>query len=201
MNFLRKHNQGFTIAETLIMVAIISVISISIGVFQSDIFRKEKIARSRILATEQHRIALRRFVEEARNISMSSTGTYPILTADSNAFTFYADTDNDNLKERIRYYIENGNLKKAVMKPVGSPVTYTGTEKISSVVSSIASSSIQVFTYYDTNGVALSNPATVSSIRSVQMKVSSVILDSNGIATTTVAQETRATLRNLKDNY
>lgn len=201
MNFLKKHNQGFTIAETLIMVAIISVIAISIGVFQSDIFRKEKIARSRILATEQHRIALRRFVEEVRNISMSSTGTYPVLTADSNTFTFYADTDNDNLKERFRYYIENGNLKKAVMKPVGSPVTYTGTERISLVVSSIASSSIQVFTFYDTNGVALSNPANVSSIRSVQMKVSSVVLDSNGVATTTVAQETRATLRNLKDNY
>ncbi len=201
MNFTKKNLRGFTLAETLVAVAIVSIIAISLGVFQGDIFKKERIARTRILATEQERIALRRFIEEARNISTSSTGAYPILVADSFAFTFYADTDNDNLKERFRYYIQNGSLKKAVMKPVGSPATYTGAEKVTTVVSSIATSSMQVFTFYDTNGLTLSNPANVSSIRSVQMKVASVVYGSNGVATTSVSQETRATLRNLKDNY
>ncbi len=201
MKFSKTHISGFTLAETLVAVAIVSLIAVAIGTFQGDIFRKERIARSRILATEQERITLRRFIEEARNTSMSSTGSYPIVVADSNSFTFYADTDNDNLKERFRYYVDNGNLKKAVMKPVGSPATYTGPEKVTTLVTSIASSTTQIFTYYDTNGVVLPNPANVSLVRSVQMRVSSVVYDVNGLATTTVAQETRATLRNLKDNY
>lgn len=202
MKYFSRNNSGFTAAEILVVIGILSILMLFVGTFQSDIFRKERIARSRILATEQERLTLRRFLEEVRNISNSSTGAYAIALADANEFTFYSDTDNDNLKERFHYYIQSGVLKKGVLKPTGSPAAYTGADKITTLVGLIASSSTQLFTYYDSNGNVLPSPgSTISSIRSVQMSISSVVLDANGIATTTAAQETRATMRNLKDNY
>lgn len=196
-----KKNAGFTLVETLVVLGIVTIIATAIGVFQSGVFKNERIARTRILAMEDARLALRRFTEEARNISPSSTGAYPILTADTHAFTFYADIDNDNLKERFRYYVDNGFIKKAVLKPTGSPPVYSGSEKVTIVARFAVASPQPIFTYYDTNDTVLLHPLSVADVRSVKMYIATEVLSSNAVSTTTVNMETRATLRNLKDNY
>jgi type II secretory pathway pseudopilin PulG len=196
-----SQQKGISAVEVLVAMSIVIAISVSIGIFQSDIFKKSRTNQSRILASDDARLTLRRFLEETRNASPASNGAYPVLTAQKNAFTFYADTDNDGLKERFRYYLESGSLKKATLKPTGSPAVYTGTEKVFIMVHSIASTSAGIFTYYDTTDTAIAEPVTPASIRSVQLSLPVIITGPNSVGTTTVTLQSRGTLRNLKDNY
>ena len=196
-----NRESGLTAAELIVTVFIISILAVALGTFQSSTFSNERTARTKVAAMEDARLTIRRFLEETRNASPSSIGSYPVEFAQTNSFTFYSDTDNDGLKERFRYFLQSGSLKKAVLKPSGSPATYSGSEKVLTMVRSIDSITQNIFSYYDTNEILLTIPVSVSSIRSVRISLPVIVSTGTGVATTTVIFETRATLRNLKDNY
>jgi prepilin-type N-terminal cleavage/methylation domain-containing protein len=199
--FSNKHNRnkGFSLNEVLISVAIIGVVSTAIGTFQSTLFLKDRSFRGTILATQEARLALRRFLEESRAASQSSVGSYAINSAQDNSITFYADSDGDGLKERYRYFISGTNLNKGVLTPTGSPIGYTGSEKIIYAIHNLSTTTAPIFTYYDTNDATITPPVTASLVRSVRMSVS-IAPDLNK-ASSTISFSTRSTFRNLRDNY
>jgi hypothetical protein len=173
-----------------------------VGLFQSNVFTNDRFARTRLLAIEEARTTLRRFLEETRNLSYGHDGSYPITLSNNNAFTFYADVDGDNLKERVRYFTATSSnqivLKKAVLKPTGSPLAYTGVEKVSTLVSDIKNTNQNLFFYYDTSDELLTGTVVPSLVRSTAL---SLVIGVGGVTTSSVSFQTRSTFRNLKDNY
>jgi prepilin-type N-terminal cleavage/methylation domain-containing protein len=199
---MKKHSsyiRGLTLSEILVVVAIVSVIMVVVGTFQSGTFKRDRDFRARIMATEEARLGMRRFLEETRMASQSSEGAYAINSAQNNALTFYADTDNDGLKERFRYYISGSSLMKATLKPSGSPLTYTGTEKNHYVAHNISTTTASLFVYYDTNNATITSPVTAALVRSVRLSFY-IKLDPN-IASSTVPFSVFSTFRNLKDFF
>ena len=200
------HNsKGYTIAELMISIAILSLLAYTISIFQRDIFSLNFSAQNNLSAQLDARHVLRQMVSELREASPSSLGAYPINVAGTSTIVFYTDVNNDGLKDKIRYFLTGSTLKRGMVVPTGSPLTYNdANEKLTSVVSNIVNgTSTPIFTYYDSSYTGttspLSQPVTVSAIRLVQIKA--IIDKDSQKSPSSITVMTDVTLRNLKDNF
>jgi type II secretory pathway pseudopilin PulG len=195
-----KHNGGFTLIETLFSAAIFVIIVGVMSLFFKNTWVYNAFLGSSLTGINSGRAALKTIVAEIRTASSGSDGAYAISAATATSFTFYSDIYNDGRKEKIRYFLENNQLKKGVIIPTGSPLAYTGTETITTLISNVTSTSI--FNYYDKNydgtTAALSLPVDVSNIRLVKITVT--IDDNPNRAPGTITVSSQVTLRNIKDN-
>jgi Tfp pilus assembly protein PilE len=96
------NNKGMTVAEILVVVAIVTVIGLAISTFARDLFMYSGTVQSNLSAQQDARQMLRQFASELRVASQSSTGTYPISEASDTAITFYSDINGDGIKDRAR---------------------------------------------------------------------------------------------------
>lgn len=194
---------GFTLVETLVAVAIFTVIALLLSGFQRDIFFFGSSVESSLLAQIDARQVLRKFVSEARGVSQSSLGTYPVGQAATSSFVFYVDLDEDNLKERVRYFLDGTELKRGVIEPSGNPVSYSGGESISTVVRDVINgTTTPVFEYFNRDATATSSPLTYPlSISDIRLVRATVIIDKNPARPPeSFTVTTSVMLRNLKDN-
>lgn len=77
-------------------------------------------------------------------------GSYELEQADDQEIVFYADIDQDNIAERVHYWLNGSNLMRGVTEPSGDPVVYdTGNETTSLVIESIANGADPIFYYYN----------------------------------------------------
>ena len=197
-------DKGFSLAELVITLAIVTAIGWGVTTLGRDIFLFNNIAQANLNAQVEGRRAVRFFSAELREASPSSLGAYPLAAAATSTITFFTDYDNDGLKEQIRYYLQNKNLMKGVTKPTGNPLTYNAAnETLSTVVTDIANgTSTPVFLYYDSTYAGTTTPLTLpinlTAVRLVQIQL---VVDRNPNRSPNPLTVTSAiTLRNLKDN-
>lgn len=148
---------------------------------------------------------LRSFATEARSMSPSSLGAHPISDVGTSTFTFYADTDNDGFRERIRYYVEDTALKRGVIVPSGNPLSYDHPEVITDVIDHVQNTAADpIFSYYDTDydgastTPALSDPVNIPDVRLIRVEL--ILDDDLTTHPTSTTVTTHVTPRNLKDN-
>lgn len=204
-----KKNQiqsGVTLAEIVVVVAIIGLMVNVVGSFQRNVFYYSGVARDSLTTAQDARTILRTMTTELRSASPSGTGAYPIVTAGTSSIIFFSDVDGNGVKERIQYFASTTKLYRGVIVPTGFPLMYVAAdEKLTLISSNLRNTaSTTIFTYYDgnyngsTSTAALAQPVAVSAIRLVQI---SLILDVNQnnlpVSRTYTSQ---ITLRNLKDN-
>ncbi len=196
------YQSGLTLIEVVIVVAILAVLSIAVGSFGSSMFSLNAVVQNGLSAQQDGRRVVKEIASELREVSPSSAGAYPIEVASTTEIIFYADIDNDGLKERVRYYLSGLILKKDVIKPTGNPVVYTGTPTTRNVVNDVRNGTTSVFSYYDKNydgtTAALSSPVAIPSIRLIKITLS---VDRDPYRSPVpVYISTQVSLRNLKDN-
>lgn len=197
-------HKGFSLAELVVTLAIVGAIGWGVTTLGRDIFLFNNIAQANLNAQVEGRRAVRFFSAELREASPSSIGAYPIAAAATSTITFFTDYDNDGLKEQIRYYLQNKNLMKGVIKPTGNPLTYNAAnETLSTVVTDVANStSTPVFLYYDSTYAGtttpLALPINLTAVRLVQIQL---VVDRNpNRSPNPLTVTSDITLRNLKDN-
>lgn len=122
---------------------------------------------------------MERIIEDIRKTEEGSTGGYPIVTATSSEFIFYANIDDDSYKERVRYTYATSTrtLLRGVLKPSGSPLSYIDVnEKTEIVAHDVVNASVNhpMFRYYG-EGYASStvplSPLVITNIRVVQIQL------------------------------
>jgi prepilin-type N-terminal cleavage/methylation domain-containing protein len=198
-------NKGFTLAELVISISILSLIAYVVGSFQYDLFSLNFSAQNSMISQFDARHISKYFAKELREASISSLGAYPIALASSTAITFYSDVNNDGLKERVRYYTSGNKLMRGELSPSGSPLVYnSGNEKITTAISNITNSSTTpIFEYYSAyyagTSSPLSQPVNINEIRMVKMYV--IIDKDSNKSPTSFKVETKVNVRNLKDNF
>ena len=99
--FKHTNSSGFSLAEIVVTVAIIGVISITVGKFTGDVFSFNRYFTKSLDVAGDARKVLRPMVNEIRSASPSSLGSYAIESAGTNEFIFFSDTDDNGVKERI----------------------------------------------------------------------------------------------------
>lgn len=194
-------NSGFSLLEILFALGTFTLIIGVITLFSRNIWIYNSFLKNSLDNLSFGRQIIRTMATEIRTASIAETGAYTISQASDTSFTFYTNIDNDRQKERIRYFLENGSLKKGVIQPSGSPLGYdSGSETVSTLVDNVTNTPIFNFydDSYDGTSAALSSPINISEIRLVKITVV-IEKDPNrppGPATFT----TQVSMRNLKDN-
>ncbi len=197
--------KGFTIAEFIISITILSFLAVTVNTFQKDVFSLSLNLQSSLNAQLEARHLVKTMVSELRRTTNSALGSYPIELASSTGITFYSDIDNNGSIERVRYYLHNTTIRKGVVTPTGNPPVYNlGNEVTTTLLNYvIASSTLPIFQYYDSNysGTTspLSFPIDISTIRLIKI---TVIIDTDpNRSPVPIITTSQVSLRNLKDNY
>jgi len=158
---MRHLNNGFTLAEILIAMAIFVSVALVITKFMLDLSNFSVFFGEDLMAEQELQISLRPMVREIRSMGPSNVGSYPIVAASLSSFTFYSDGDGDGLFERIRYYMEGNVFKKGILKPSGNPLSYNPSdEKTFELTHNIINGSA-IFSYYDKTYTGSENPLSL----------------------------------------
>lgn len=195
-----KKIKGFTLIETLFGIAIFISVTFVLTLFSKNVWVYNSFVSEGLTNTDSVRQILKNIVSEIRTASVASNGAYTIDQASLSSFVFYSDIDNDNLREKIRYFLVGTTLQKGITKPTGSPFSYNPqNEKISILASDTTS---LVFNYFNKNydgySSALSFPINIPDVRLVKITVT-IDKDPNKAPLPTVFT-TQVSIRNLKDN-
>ena len=201
---IKNKNNGMTLVETLVGVGIMIMIISTIASFQVGVIRNNKYANDVLLSAQDASVILKTMVKELRSAKPGSNGSYPIVQAATSSVTFFSDIDADNLQEQVRYFLVANTLKKGVIKPTGSPLTYnSGQETFYILANSIKNTaSTSMFEYYDNTYVStstpLAQPVTTSAVRLIKINL---LIDADPNRSPIPRMYiSEATLRNLKDN-
>ena len=198
---LRNKKSGFTLIETMVGLGIFVMIMLALTLMSRNTWIYNSFISSGINNVDSIRKALKTISSEIRTASTADTGAYVIGQATATDFIFYSDIDGDLLKERVRYFLLNGALRKGVTKPTGSPLGYNlANEQVSTLIDYVTNAS--TFEYFDKDysgtEAPLPSPVNISSIRLV--KVTITIDDDPTHAPTVNTFSTQVSIRNLKDN-
>jgi hypothetical protein len=192
-------HRGLTLVETLVAIAAGTATIIALTGFILSFYRTNTYAIEQSFAVNSARRGIERMVRDMRETTYSDEGAFPIITATPYSFYFYSDVDRDLNIERIRFYLDNGLLKREQTKSVGDPPTYTGGTTTTTIVSDYvrnASLSVPMFKYYTSAGVEVTNLTHVKDIAFVMVNV---VVNINPLRLPSdFSLRSTATLRNLK---
>ncbi len=197
-------NRGFTLPEILVSIFIIGLLSVTATRFMRDVFSLNYTLQGSLNAQIDARHIVKVMVTEIREAGPSALGAYPIATASSTTVVFYTDVDNDGIRDKVRYFISGKTVKRGVVAPSGSPLTYNdANEKLTTVISGfVSSTTAPLFQYYTSNYAGTTSPLTSPvDIPSVRLVKINVIIDSDpNKSPISVITSSQVSIRNLKDN-
>lgn len=189
--------------EILVGIGIFTMIGIAIYTFQRDVFSLNRVIVSNLSVQDEVRRTLKVMSAEIRTASPSSLGAYALTQTATSSFTFYSNIDGDSLKEKVRYFLDGTTIKKGVIKPSGSPLTYNpANEVVTDLIHDLANAATSTFTYYDEDydgtSPPLAEPIDISAVRLV--KITLVIDKDPAALPAPMTLTTQVSIRNLKDN-
>ncbi|MBP6858939.1 MAG: prepilin-type N-terminal cleavage/methylation domain-containing protein [Candidatus Pacebacteria bacterium] len=200
---VKYSKRGFTLAEVITAVAILSLIMVAVSAFQYNVLSYNRIAEVSLTNAQEAQALIKTISKELRATQQSANGAYPIAAAATSTITFFSDTDRDGNEEQVRYYLASSTLYRGIIRPTGSPLTYTGSESTKILATGLRNSSTTpVFEYFDSTYAGTSSPMTypitITNIRLV--KVNLTIDTDPSRAPVLRTFTTQTVLRNLKDN-
>jgi len=197
-----KRSSGFTLVELVVSVGIFGMIILVVSTLQITIFTQSKLSQGRNAVNQQSLIALHNFASEVRAAETPYDGSFPIASATGSTVSFYADVNGNGIIERIRYSVENGELRRGIIIPTGQPLSYDPlSEKVATIISNVLNTP-PYFTYYgssydgSTSTPALAQPVSTSNVRLVQMQLQ---IDPHVRGQSVRTLETSAMVRSLKN--
>lgn len=204
-NYKRTFTTGFTIVELMIVIGITALLSVIVGAFSRDVFFIKGYVTESYTSEQESTKIIRPIITELRSARPSMTGAYAIEQAGTSSLTFFSDVDLDGTTERVRYFLDNGTLKRGVIKSTTTPATYlTSQEKFTNLIQAVRnSSSTPIFQYYNSSytgsSSSLTLPISILDVRLVKVNIISDI-DVNKAPYQQVIT-TQVSIRNFKDNY
>ncbi len=197
---MSNKNSGLSLIETIVGIGIFTIAITAITIFIIQNYQVLRRINQQIEAQNQARKAIKMIISELRNANLADTGAYTIESATLNSLTFFSNIDSQSDRERIRYFLEENNLKKGVIKPSGNPLKYDPINENISVAARYTRN--LSFAYYDGNytGVEppLASPINVTKIKMVKV---SLTIDVDPHTTPPgFTLESEVNLRNLKEN-
>lgn len=189
-----KQPTGFTLIETMIVLPIVIVVSF---VIMQIIYQSNQAYNYSLAQAEASSTFVRTFDRMSRVIRSSNK----VVAAANNDITLETYfSPRDDVPDRARYYLSNGQIKVDVISATGTApnYVYTSTPTTYTISQALNSGSQPVFRYYNENGTLLSTPYDVNAIRKVEIQL--VINPKPKVLKTNQSSSTQVQLRNMKTN-
>lgn len=192
--------KGYTLLEITVAISIFLILAVIGSDYVIRGLKSITFAYEMEEAVKNARNVINKIIKEVRKANTSDCGDYLLDQVNPQSFSFYSDMDSDGVMEKIRYFLENGQFKKGVIKPAGFPLTYSNANESITLSSDYVNNQTDpIFYYYDVNNNVLANPAAnKSSIRMI--KTSLKINVTPEVAPADYYVDTYIQIRNLKDN-
>lgn len=190
--------RGFTLVETVVTIALTGMVMLALSSVIVFFYRTNANVLEQSGAITSARRGIETAMRDLREATIAEDGGYPIVSAGPNAITFYADVDQDNSVERIRYQLTDEVLYRYTLQAAGDPPTYTGEESVEIISDNVRNDIFgqDVFEYFDGNGDPLSSNPNALDIRFV---TGTIIVNVNPTrAPEEFTLTSSATLRNLR---
>jgi type II secretory pathway pseudopilin PulG len=191
--------KAFTIAETLVVIAILGTVGITLSNMIVYFYRSNTYLLEQTSAVDSANRGLDRAYTSVREASYGEDGSYPVASAATSTVTFYSDVDSDGPVEMVRLYLSGETLYRGVTNAAGNPPTYVGqTEAVTTISTAVKNAtSTPLFRYYNVSGAELTGTIDITQVRSVRTRIDVDLNPSR--APNIVTLERTATLRNLRN--
>lgn len=191
---ITEFKKGFTLTELIVVVMILSVLTLLISTIIVRSFQTYRFNREGASYQEQ---ALKAMLDFEKNVR----GTTEVVSSDPDNFEFYVYLPKDDYPapSLVRYFFEDNQLKRGVIRPDGAGPVFdypSANEEVVTVANNITASN--VFMYFNDVSVEIASPVAIDAVRMVKISLS-VDKDVNS-APNAVVEETSINLRNLKTN-
>jgi len=198
---------GFTLLELILATFLMSVLMVVL--YRIWISYLEEYIRwySQAENVEFVQRGLREVTDVLRGTRDAEDGAWALAVAEDFEIAVFSDYDGDLVAERVRYFVEDGQLKRGVVEPSGDPVIYElANEKVIIIGTGIINQANQpVFRYYnrywpqDQDNNPLDSGQRLLNSRFVMVDL---IVDQGGdLGDSEFEMTVWVHLRNLKDDY
>lgn len=196
---------GMTLMEIMVAIGIFSILSMGITSLVIISFQSNANIWDQLQSQHDARRVIQQFVADIRRAESSSVGGFPLATTTAYEISFFANVDAVGYRERVRYFIENGSLKRGIIVPSGTPLLYTSeNETVTTLADYVVNESLgtPLFTYYSSafsgTETALTQPVAAGDVTVVRMNVQ--IEKDPAKSPIPFSVETVVQVRNLKAN-
>lgn len=201
MKIIQKN--AFTLIEILVVIFVFSIICVIGSEFLIRGFKSVRFNEEQEMAIQQARDAMDEMTKTIRGANYSencSEGIYYVLgIADEQEIEFYSDLDSDYKMEKIRYYLEDLQIKRSVIKPTvigGNLHSYNSEPDIKIIANYVNNIDEPIFIYYNSNMEILGNGFNINEVRSVAIHLKINVTPEMAPGDYTL--ESSVQLRNLK---
>ncbi len=176
-----KNQSGVTLLELSITIGIFVIIVFAWNNFTIQNLRSSAYGQEQLEAIRQAQKGIDLMAKELRELSTAENGSYGLELAGDQEIIFYSDIDQDVYTERVRYFLENENLKKGIVEPTGNPLTYDfNNEEISVVSEYVRNNTEPIFIYYNSDyPYDITNNPLPAPARLIETKLINVFLRVN----------------------
>ena len=180
-----KIRNGFTLIETIVVISITSMVIMGFTIFFMRIWQMNHFAIEMGYATLFASQGVDGAVKNIRRASSGGDGSYAVELADATEFVFYANYDNDEETERIRYFLDENNDTFNVgvtnlKEPATVPPSYdvTNDEVITRVANYVVNNTSEdpVFTYYNLSNEQLIPPSEGDPVNAGNISLVKILL-------------------------
>ena len=204
MKNIIKNYSGLSLMEMLVAIAIFTI---AIAGFSMLYIRSIK-SNTYILKMGQTSFALsqglNKMVEYIRTARQGDNGNAAIVAVADNSLTIYSDFDNDQITERLHFYLDNQQIKLGITNPTaGANRTYPNGDEETKIIAEhiVNGTGDKLFQYYPV-GLAQApiEPSTgdISAIRMVKIFLKMNIDPSRGADD--IEMQSYVEFRNLYNN-
>jgi prepilin-type N-terminal cleavage/methylation domain-containing protein len=164
-------NKGFTLIEVMISIAIFIIGIGAVFMVASNLYTTNSFIMQQSMAIGEARTGIEIMMKEIREAKNGQDGSYVLEMANDYEFIFYSDIDNDQQTERVRYFLQNNNLKRGIVDPTGYPAQYILSTEKTSIISAYVRNLPPIFRYYDGNGFELPAPARLKDTKTMMLYI------------------------------
>lgn len=144
------NRNGFTLLEVIIAVFLFSAIVALVAGFAVYFFRNYSFSFEEQQVVSESQSALTQMIREIRRARLGDDGSWPIIEAEDTAFMFYSDVNADGRTDRVRYFLQDNELRRGVIEPTAVPVTYmVANEVVTTVMTNVEATATPLFRYYN----------------------------------------------------